>query len=297
MGRILAAQLPELGGLPVTKLGEGWDNDLYVVGNEEWVFRFPKRAERVPWLWREIAVVDRVAQVLGPLVPRFEHVGVASEDFPYPFVGYRFVPGLAADRIDPLTSGLAREIGGVLARLHAIDPSGVPPTPAGWEDEPAVPSRIARLVGLAEPVLARLPRPARTKVEPYLAGAVVAPSGQGPDRRRLCHNDISAEHLIVEPAGGRLAGLLDWTDAMVTDPVADFVGLITVGGYGFIGAALSEYADTGRLAIDHRFWERLVWWCRELTLTWLMEAIDEHQGHLERQLEWVARAFAEPPGT
>jgi aminoglycoside phosphotransferase (APT) family kinase protein len=294
VGRVVGGQFPDLGGLPVRMLGEGWDHDLYVIGDDEWVFRFPKRAERVPWLLREVAILDLVVPTLGDLVPRFEHLGAPSRDFPYPFVGYRFVHGHGADRLDPVPAAIAGEIGSALARLHAIDPRDVPPTPARWEDEPPVSSRTSGLERLPEPVLARLTEPARRTATSHASGAVPAPPAPDPGSRRLCHNDIGAEHLVVDPARGRLAGVLDWTDAMVTDPVVDFAGLITVGGYELIEAVVSAYGDLCGPELDGGFWDRLVWWCRELALTWLFEAIEEHPHHLDRPLAWVERAFGEP---
>ena len=135
---------------------------------------------------------------------------------------------------------------------------------------------------------------ARRLAVPYLSGDVRPPANPGPSTHRLCHNDISAEHLIVDPRSGRIVGLLDWTDAMVTDPVVDFVGLITVGHYGFISDVATAYVSRGGQVIDASFWERLVWWCRTLTLTWLGEALEEHPSEADRHIQWVERAFAEP---
>ena len=89
---VVAAQFPELAGAPVRPFGAGWDNELYSVG-ANWIFRFPKRAEVVPWLEREIEITARVGVALGPAVPRFEHIGAPSEEFPYPFVGSGAWPG------------------------------------------------------------------------------------------------------------------------------------------------------------------------------------------------------------
>jgi aminoglycoside phosphotransferase (APT) family kinase protein len=294
VARVVSAQFPELRGSASRRLGSGWDHELFVLGDDECVFRFPKRAERVPWLLRELEIVGRVAPVLGGVVPRFDYLGAPSEEFPYPFVGYRFVRGVEAD--GPLISRpvIAEEIGTLLAKLHGIDPAGVPPTPVGREDEDSVGTGILRLLTVAALVGERLADPARRLAAPYLSGDIRAPATPGPATHRLCHNDMSAEHLIVDPRSGRIVGLIDWTDAMVTDPVVDFVGLITVGHYGFISDVAAAYASRGGQLIDASFWERLVWWCRTLTLTWLGEALEEHPSEVGRHIEWVERAFAEP---
>jgi aminoglycoside phosphotransferase (APT) family kinase protein len=100
--------------------------------------------------------------------------------------------------------------------------------------------------------------------------------------------------VIVDPESGRIIGVLDWTDAMVTDPVVDFVGLITVGDYGFIAQVLPAYVSHGGTGIDGNFWERLIWWCRTRALTWLGEALQEDPVDVSRHIKWIERAFARP---
>lgn len=53
---LIAAQFPGLRGQPVSRLGAGRDNEVFRVGGK-WVLRFPRRANRVAWLTREITVM------------------------------------------------------------------------------------------------------------------------------------------------------------------------------------------------------------------------------------------------
>ena len=137
-----------------------------------------------------------------------------------------------------------------------------------------------------------LPAAVRTGAEPFIAGAVEPPSL--PRERRVVHNDICADHVLVDPATGRLTGLIDWADMMVGDPALDFVGLIQVGGWDFVRDVLHHY----RGEPGDAFFERIVWAARTLTLHWLVELMDRgdvdpsitDRGHLL----WVARAFEEP---
>lgn len=57
MSALVAAQFPDLAGQPISRLGAGWDHELFCAGRQ-WIFRFPRRAERVPWLVREIEISD-----------------------------------------------------------------------------------------------------------------------------------------------------------------------------------------------------------------------------------------------
>lgn len=131
VSRLITDQFPDFRDRQARYLGAGWDHDLFVVGGD-WVFRFSKRAERVPWLVREIGIIRIMNQTLGSLVPHFEYIGKPCDTFPYPFVGYRQLPGLGADQ-SPLRDpgGLAEDIGHLLSRIHRVDAHGIPPTPVG----------------------------------------------------------------------------------------------------------------------------------------------------------------------
>lgn len=43
----------------------------------------------------------------------------------------------------------------------------------------------------------------------------------------LVHGDLTGGNLLCDPEG-RLTGVIDWSDAPVTDPAFDFAGLLTV---------------------------------------------------------------------
>jgi hygromycin-B 7''-O-kinase len=77
-----------------------------------------------------------------------------------------------------------------------------------------------------------------------------------PGPARLVHADLTAEHLFVHD--GDLAGIIDWGDAMTTDPHYD-LGPLHLGAFGadttLLGAFLAGYGwhiDNGfaRLAMS-----------------------------------------------
>ncbi len=75
-----------------------------------------------------------VSEALGALVPRFAWLGYPSATYPYPFVGYRRLPGVGADQVAiPDTASLAADIGGMLDRVHRIDTDRIPPPPVSSE--------------------------------------------------------------------------------------------------------------------------------------------------------------------
>ena len=288
--RLIGTQFPELAGPEIRRFGAGWDNELFSVG-PEWILRFPRRAERVPWLVREIEIMRAVSQALGSLVPRFELIGEPSVVFPWPFVGYRRLAGVGADQNAALDlAGLAGDVAGMLGRLHRIDAALIPPTPAGWEWEPWGQLR-AELMAVAGVVRPLLEPGVLALAEPYLAGRVVEPERDGP--RRFIHNDICPDHIITSTQTGRLAGVIDFTDVMAGEPVLDFVGLIGIGGYEFIGRVMDGYD----LGLETGFDRKLEWLARTLTLRWLAEAAgaaDAAEADVRKLRSWVDQAFDGP---
>jgi aminoglycoside phosphotransferase (APT) family kinase protein len=285
---LVASQFPDLAGAPVSRLGAGWDHELFAVG-AEWILRFPRRQERVAWLLRERAVVALAAQAAGGMVPVFELAGKPAPQFPAPFVGYRRLPGVGAGQAGRGDlAGLAAGIGTLLGALHRIDPDRVPPTPDGWESEPwdGLRTELSAAAGLARPLLSP---GLRQRAGPYLDGLVPAPPQDG--QRRFVHNDICPDHVLVDPGTGLLTGLIDFTDAMVGDPVLDFAGLIGIGGYPFIGQVTRHYG----LPLSAGFRGKLEWLSRMLTLTWLADAAATDPAAVPSRLSWVAHAFGTPP--
>jgi aminoglycoside phosphotransferase (APT) family kinase protein len=114
-------------------------------------------------------------------------------------------------RVDALVPDLVA----LLDALHAIDESlvadlvGPDPYPLDvWRDE-----AVAEVTALGS---------ALTRSERRLIGAFAdAPVPPVGHTSRLCHHDLGAEHLLVDPAEGRLLGVLDWSDAAWTDPCRD----------------------------------------------------------------------------
>ena len=282
---VITAQFPEFAGLAVTHYGAGWDHYLFGVGNE-WIVRFPQREECVAPLRREITVMSVVSAALGSRAPRFERVGEPRGASRFPFVAYRRLVGVGADQVrSENRSSLAREVGLAFDELHRIDSRGLP--------EPCVVSRGSSWGSLRSTLVARaqwarplIPDELREVVEPYLAGRVREPLEDGP--QRFIHGDVCPDHVIVDPLTDRLVGLIDFTEASVADVVLDFVGLIGIGGYGFIDEVAQHYGlDRGP-----SFESKVQWLARTLSLLWLVEAVLDDPRDVAKHVGWVTSAFA-----
>ena len=86
-------------------------------------------------------------------------------------------------------------------------------------------------------VVGSIPPAVRRPIESFLAAAVpeanFAPA--------FCHNDLGAEHVLVDSDSRECTGILDWTDAAITDPARDFGRLYRDCGPTVVDAALAGY--------------------------------------------------------
>lgn len=251
--------------------------------------RFPRRADAATLFEKESRAHRLVAGVLpeGITIPRVERVAAPVLAFPYPFAAHRFIPGVPADEVRPaLLPSLARQIAATLGAIHAV------------------PERDARNAGITEPDFdeegARHWINEGLNALPTLRGSqplvdaaanwvmrtpFPLPRYSGP--RRLIHQDLSPEHILVNPATGVLTGILDWTDTILGDPARDFVFLVAWRGWSFTEAVLGAYPHT----VDAGFRDRLRFMARLLTPVWLGYAIARGT-EVEKLTTWVRNAYA-----
>jgi len=177
----------------VVAFGGGLDNAAFLVDGE-WVFRFPRDAERAWYLRRELEVLPRLPDI-GVPVPRPRFVD------PAPFAGYRLLEGTPASQAAAVDRvRVARRLGEVLRRLHSATIEGLdaPPPKIGKTDPSiALPRIPARYRALAESLLV-----------------------EDAPRARWVHGDLYPRHLLLDDAGD-LAGIIDWGDVHQGDPAVD----------------------------------------------------------------------------
>jgi aminoglycoside phosphotransferase (APT) family kinase protein len=220
-----------LGRSPETilEIDDGYDFEVAIV-DEEWVFRFPRRAGVEGALDVEIVLLPALAPVLPVEMPSFEHI---SRD-PL-FVGYRLIRG------EPLVDEDADGVRAFLEALHALDPTGLPVERPVWVE--AYREQCAEFERLVLPLLDKDRRPEAKR----LFGEAETLVDFKPV---LLHADLGPEHLLVRD--GRLAGVIDWGDARLGDPALDYAWLLN-GPF----ADWDVDADLRRRA---RFYHRLAPW-------------------------------------
>jgi aminoglycoside 2''-phosphotransferase len=287
---IIHACFPQVDTAGLRHLGYGWEFDA-ILTSDGWVFRFPRRVDTSELFERESAVVQLVAPSLPSHValPRIELRGPPTLGFPYAFAGHRFIDGVPADAIaDNLLPSFTREIAAFLGALHSI------------------PVDRGRAIGLREMDATHEPglREWRQAVlrysqrlrglEPLVDRALLSVADDGVPSMlfrgplRLIHQDLSTEHVLVDPATGRLRGVIDWTDPMLGDPTRDFVFLVDWRGWPLVEEVLAHYPH----AVDGEFRARLRWMTRLLSI-WRLDVARESGRDVDKALRAVRHVFGE----
>lgn len=229
---------------------EGWDFAVLHVDDADgagWTFRFPRRADVAARHEIELRLRPLLAPKLPvPLpgtAPRDLVLGLLA-DGATRFAGHRTLPGVPLDEDSLLGNGLlASQLAGLLAVLHhqpvreAVQAGVRDQTPAGWREHHR---------SLVEQVVAAAPGAGLTRDGQRALDRLrrdLDDDALWPGRLVLCHGDVGPPHLLVDPARGLLAGIIDWTDARLGDPALDLAGVLAGCGEEAYALVRDLYVD------------------------------------------------------
>ncbi len=281
---ILAVLLRHLPGYEVrslAKLGEGSDNVVYEV-NGELIIRTSKEsdpASRSESTRREAQLLAVVAGLSTLPVPEPVFVDAEAGLLAYPKLpGFPLIDHPVAE-----PPRLAPALGGFLSRLHQAPLEKVEhlverdtyPLLAWREDA----QRDYQEIG------EHLPAAARPLVEDFLGRTLPAESRSA----AFCHNDLGAEHVLVDVEANAITGIIDWTDAAVTDPVRDLALIYRDLGPENFDLTLAHYEGQ----FDDADRERTVFYARCKLLEDIAYGVSTGaRRYAEAGLAHLARTFA-----
>jgi aminoglycoside phosphotransferase (APT) family kinase protein len=196
--------------------------------------------------------IEREARLLAlirPFVPTAVPEVVAAD----PSEGVLIVtklPGVSLlDRPSPEPQRLVPRLAALLTALREIPTERADGIVAGDDFDPgAWLDDTADSYGRVAPELDRAQRQA---IEQFLAEPPPTPT----DEHVLCHNDLGAEHLLADDHHD-LIGVIDWSDAAITDQAADLGRLARDLG----PSVAAEVA--ARLGLDERSLQRAAFYAR-----------------------------------
>jgi aminoglycoside phosphotransferase (APT) family kinase protein len=187
---------------------------------------------------REAALLVLLAEVVSVPVPRPVRVEPERGRMAYVRLPGTPLVDLPHRLQERAAEPVARQLGHMLRALHDVEHATVEAMvdvdhddPAAWLDE------TARHYELAS---TSIPDGYKNSIESFLAAAPPA----GPDRLVFSHNDLGIEHVLVDPATLTVTGVIDWSDAAITDPARDFGLLLRDLGDHALTSALAAYGPS-----------------------------------------------------
>jgi aminoglycoside phosphotransferase (APT) family kinase protein len=208
---LLADQHPDLARLPVEFLANGWDNELYRVG-DGLVARLPRRALGAEIIKNEQRWLTGLAPRLPLPIPYPERIGVPAHGYPYSWSVVPYLPGVPAaeaSSFDP--AGAAAVVGGFLGALHIPAPADAPANP--FRGVPLA-ERAGNFAANLALLTGQVDRDAVLRVwEVVLA----APRYDGPPV--WLHGDLHPANVLVND--GQVSGVIDFGDITAGDPASD----------------------------------------------------------------------------
>jgi aminoglycoside 2''-phosphotransferase len=205
---------PELGARSARRIGTGWTVDTYEV-DDGWIVQLARSTYAADRLRAQIEALPELAAELSALVPEPVHVNAAA-----PAIAYRKIEG---EPLDQAPDGLWPErLGRFLYDLHLMPPEYVGLRGLRAKDVRAADAE--QLDVFRERVLPLL-EPEETARFAARFDAFLGDEELWRFAPCLVHGDIGPEHVLVSPEGD-LAGVLDWEDLSVGDPVGDFAWLL-----------------------------------------------------------------------
>jgi aminoglycoside phosphotransferase (APT) family kinase protein len=261
--RLLAGQHPDLAHLPVGFLANGWDNELFLVG-DELVARMPRRQLGATIIKHEQRWLPLLAPRLPLPIPYPERTGHSALGYPYPWSVVPFLPGTpATDAVSLDPAAAAASVGGFLGALH------VPAPP----DAPLNPFRGVPLASRG-PTFAENLRLVGGAVDRDAAGrvwdsALSAPRHAGPPV--WLHGDLHPANILV--ADGQVSGVIDFGDITSGDPACDLAVAWMLLPLERHDAFRSAYEAAGGVA-DDGCWRRARGWALNLGVVYLAYSAD-----------------------
>ncbi|HEY5110857.1 MAG TPA: aminoglycoside phosphotransferase family protein [Acidimicrobiales bacterium] len=227
---LLRAQFPDLADLDCYNVSEGFDNSLWRLGTEL-VVRIPRREIAAGFTENELRWLPEMARHVSLATPLPLRAGVATSDFPWPWLIASWHDGEAGDEIDPKVRGRsAKKMAIFLRELHKEAPTEAPFNPfrsVSLADREA--SLYSRLGDLREDVDFEI-------VEALWKGVRDTPRWEYPGR--WLHGDFHPGNTLYRD--GALVGVVDFGDMCAGDPAVDLAGGLLSLPY----TSLQEFFDT-----------------------------------------------------
>ncbi len=250
---------PDLVVDSINLAGEGMDN-LALVVNDEFVFRFPKLEEAATKIELEATLLPELQKRLDVRIPSPEFVGT-DPSTGLTFSGYRWIKGVPLKPevlldLDPeVQTSLTEQIARFLRHLHSfpVDQAAL----LGLKANDFKADYAGDLRPIRELVLPMLGKGEREYVV-QLYDDYLGDPGNFNYEPTVIHADLSPEHILYDLVTQAIVGVIDFGDMEIGDPDYELHWLYASYGGGFLQTYLTfnPHPSPDRLLRKLRFFHR-----------------------------------------
>jgi len=211
--RLLAEQHPDLAGLPIEIMANGWDNVMCRLG-DDLIARLPRRSLAVRFFENEQRWLPELAPRLPLPVPAPVRLGKPGAGYPWPWSIVPYLPGEPAGRTPPaVAADAARSLGGFLKALHTPAPGDAPVNPVRGVPLEARNEAVTKNIA----ILRESRQIDSAKVRGLWDAARATPRWAGP--ALWIHGDLHPANILVHDS--RISAVIDFGDITSGDPAND----------------------------------------------------------------------------
>jgi aminoglycoside 2''-phosphotransferase len=215
--KLISTHFSDLTVNSISLAGAGYDSDAYLL-NDEFIFLFPKHERAIAPLELELSFLPVLQKNLKLPIPQFAYTA-RSQNGQLLFVGYPVIRGESADK-DLLKKEPAYiiQLAEFFKELHSF-----PLTEALKYD-------LEKMDTMTE--YGKLLADSRDKIFPLLDSATVGcieklfnsylqAEEKRPTSYAVLHADLSLDHVLCDIPNKSIAGIIDWGDLRIGDPIYD----------------------------------------------------------------------------
>jgi aminoglycoside phosphotransferase (APT) family kinase protein len=264
---LLEHQHPDLAGLPLTPVANGWDNVVLRLGDDLAV-RMPRRVLAAKLLRHEQRWLPILAPRLPLPIPAPVRIGEPGPGYPWPWSVVPYLAGEPASDAPPADfRQAAADLGHFLGALHIPAAAEAPVNPFRGVPLAQRSATFAENLVAADVDAAGL--------LPIWEHALAAPTYTGPPL--WLHGDTHPANLLV--AEGRLSAVIDFGDITAGDPASDLSVawmLLPLDRHDVFRDAYRE-AGAGESGNDDALWIRARGWALNFAIVFLAHSADNPQ--------------------
>lgn len=261
---LLEAEFPELAGLPLRLVAEGWDNAVWRLG-EHLAVRLPRRAVAAELILHEQRALPLLAERATVAVPLPLGVGVPRGPMPWAWSVVPWFPGRPLLEVPrPMRGSVAPALAAFLKAIHVLAPSDAPRNPVRGVPLAARSAAVEQRLGTG-----LVPRSGELRLA--WQEALAAPGFSGAPV--WLHGDLHAGNVVVTDTGSgglALAAVVDFGDVTAGDPATD----LAAAWLSFDAAGRREFrAAYGRN--ENALWDRARGWAVALATAFCANSLDD----------------------